>query len=374
VSGHFAPLPAPASTVQWRSLLGVAVAFALVAACSTGTAEVTRTVVGTDPTGDPIVFAELSGTLAGSGATFPKGFYEEAIWDFQGVAPDLQVTYAGGGSGRGKVDLRDGIVPWAGTDSQVADDEVDDYRNGLLYVPTVAGAITVSYYLGGVEDLRLDAPTVADIFERRIERWDHEAIAALNPGVDLPSTAIVVARRSDGSGTTTNFTLWLDKAAPNWTLGHGDTVDWPAGTQGGNGNAGVAAIVKEVRGAIGYVDLSDAAASGLRTASIRNRSGEFVTPTPASTSAAVAASEIAEDLTYDPLDALGPDVYPVAAPTWIIVAEEQPNGRTTELLVAWLTFLLTEGQDLAVDIDFAPLPEELRSRALAQLGRIGGDP
>jgi phosphate transport system substrate-binding protein len=354
--------------------LGLTVALVVVlaatAACGAAPTGPTRTVVGTDPGGEAIHYAELTGTLAGSGATFPKGFYEEAIWDFQGVAPGFEVTYAGGGSGRGKVDLRDGVVDWAGTDSPVGDDELDDYRDGLLYVPTVAGAITVSYNLDGVDDLRLDADVVADIFERRIERWDDPAVMALNPGADLPSRPIVVARRADGSGTTTNFTLWLDKAAPNWTLGHGDTVEWPVGTQGGNGNGGVATIVKEVQGAIGYVDLSDAAASGLHLASVRNRDGEFVAPSPASTSAAVAAAELADDLTYDPLDAPGADAYPIAAPTWVIVSERQPDERRVELLVAWLTFLLTEGQDLAVEIDFAPLPEDLRLRSLAQLERI----
>jgi phosphate transport system substrate-binding protein len=327
-------------------------------------------VVGHAPDGSEIHFAELSGALTGSGATFPKAFYEEAIWDFQGVAPDLAVTYAGGGSGQGKTDLRDGVVAWSGTDSLVTDDELDRYRDVLLYVPTVAGAITVAFNLSGVDSLRLDAEAVAEIFEGRVRRWDDPMIADLNPGVDLPDRAIVVVRRSDGSGTTANFTQWLDKAAPNWTLGRGDTVDWPSGTQAGNGNAGVAAILKDVGGSIGYVDLSDAAASGLSMASLRNSAGEFVAPTPASVSAAVAATEIAADLTYDPLDAPGPDSYPITAPTWVIVAEHGYDARRAELLVAWLTYLLTEGQQLAVDIDFAPLPDELREAALEQLARI----
>lgn len=327
--------------------------------------------VGAWPDGEPLEYAELSGSLNGSGATFPKGFYEEVIWDFRGVAPDLEITYAGGGSGQGKSDLADGVVDWAGSDSLIAEDQLGDYEHGVLYVPTVAAAITVSYHLDGVDDLRLDAETSARIFSGEITSWDHPAIAEQNPDVDLPGTAITVARRSDGSGTTTNFTTWLDEAAPGtWPLGRGDTVDWPADTLGGNGNAGVAFIVQDVPGAIGYVDNSDARAAGLQTAWIRNRAGNYVAPSPASASAAVDAAEVADDLTYDPVDSPGEDAYPIAAPTWVLVAEHQTDAAVAEDLVAWLTFLLTEGQELAEEIHFAPLPDELRQRALDQVAKL----
>ncbi len=314
----------------------------------------------------------LAATLSGSGATFPKPFYEEVIAAYTEVQPDVTVNYAGGGSGTGRQNLQDGVVDFAGSDGLVKSEDVPRYKGGeFLYVPTVAAPITVSYNLSGVRDLVLDAETTARIFQRQIKQWDDVAIAALNPGARLPATAITVAHRSDGSGTTENFTKYLAAAAPGtWTLKSGATVEWPADTQAGNGNQGVAQIVKGTAGAIGYVDLSDAKASGLQLATLKNKAGKPVRPTLEATSAALAGITVADDLTYNPLDAAGDASYPISAPTWILVYKNQTDRAKGEALKSFLTFLLDEGQEIAGEVDYAPLPATLRDKALAQVAKI----
>ncbi len=356
------------STPGFVRPLALAVGLATVAAgCAAGGTGTDGSASGGGATG-----GALSATVAGSGATFPKPFYEEVIAAYSEVEPDVTVNYAGGGSGTGRQNLQDGVVDFAGSDGVVKPEDVAKYKGGeFLYVPTVAAPITVSYNLPGVQDLVLDAETTARIFQRQIKQWDDPALTALNPGARLPATPITVAHRSDGSGTTENFTKYLVAAAPGtWTLRSGATVEWPADTQAGNGNQGVAQIVKGTAGAIGYVDLSDAKASGLQLATLRNKAGKPVKPTLEATSAALAGITVADDLTYNPLDAGGDASYPISAPTWILVYKNQTDRAKGEALKSFLTFLLGEGQEIAAEIDYARLPDSLRDRALAQVARI----
>jgi len=317
-------------------------------------------------------YSKLSGTLNGSGATFPKAFYEDAIASFADVASGVTVNYGGGGSGKGKTDLATQVVQWAGTDSTVKDEDVATFKGGaFLYFPTVAAPITVSYNLSGVTKLQLSADTLAKIFQAEITTWNDAAIAADNPGVTLPATAITVAHRSDGSGTTSNFTKYLKAAAPSvWKLDAGDTVNWPTSTQAGNGNAGVAQIVKDTNGGIGYVDLSDATASKLAMASIKNKDGQFVAPTLEGATAALNSAEVKPNLTYSALNAAGADAYPITAGTYILVYTNQPDAEIGNALKGWINYVLTDGQALAADANFARLPSSLQSKALAQLDQI----
>jgi phosphate transport system substrate-binding protein len=221
--------------------------------------------------------------------------------------------------------------------------------------------------------------TIAKIFQREIKTWNDPAIVAENPDVkDKLTGNITVARRSDGSGTTENFAIAIDKAvgakatpaSTVWKLKSGSTLEWPADTQAGNGNAGVAQIVKSTKGAIGYVDLSDAKATGLKFANVKNKAGKFVAPTLANTSAAGDGAKINADLSYDPLWADGDASYPIAAPTWIIAYANQTDKVKGETLKEFLRFMLTDGQKLAPSVDYAPLPENLDKLALAQLDKI----
>ena len=325
----------------------------------------------TDAGGTNTTEARLSATLNAAGATFPKGFYEVVIAGYKQAQPGVTVNYNANGSGAGRQALQDGVVDFAGSDGLVNPADVSKYKGEFVYVPTVAAPITVSYNLSEVRDLTLDADTIAKIFARQVRKWDDPAITALNPGVRLPATDITVARRSDGSGTTENFTKYLVAAAPNtWTLRSGSTVEWPGDTQAGNGNQGVAQIVKSTSGAIGYVDLSDAKASGLQFAKIRNKSGKAVVASVDGATAALAGAQVNADLSYNPLNADGADAYPITAPTWILVYKNQTDKAKGDAVKSFLRYLLTDGQKLAKDIDYAPLPTSLQERAVAQLNNI----
>ena len=309
-------------------------------------------------------------TLNGSGATFPKAFYDAAIDGFKKQQPSVTVNYGGGGSGKGRTDLQGGLVDYAGSDGLVKDEDKAKFKGEFVYVPTVAAPITVSYNLSGVSDLTLDAETTAKIFQRDIKTWDDPAIKALNPSVTLPSTAIVVAHRSDGSGTTENFTKYLVKAAPSWKLKSGSTVEWPADTQAGNGNAGVAQVVKTQGGAIGYVDLADANTQQLTYAKLKNKGGKPVEPTLEATTAALEGVELKPDLTYDPLDSANPDAYPIAAPTWMLAYKNQPDKAKGDALKAWLSYLVGDGQKLAEENDYAALPPSFTTQAKTAISTI----
>jgi len=313
----------------------------------------------------------LSGTINGSGATFPAAFYEVAIDGFTEVAPGLTVNYNAVGSGQGKKDLAAGTSDWAGTDSLVKDDEKGQFRGDILYFPTVAAPITVSYNLKGVDGLQLSPSTLAKIFTGSITSWDDPAIVAENEGVDLPSEGITVMVRSDGSGTTSNFSKFLKAAAPDdFSLEAGDTVAWPKATAS-KGNSGVAQAVKDTAGAIGYVDLSDSNALSLQQAAIRNKAGEYVTPTLEAASAALAGAELKPDMTLSPLDAAGAEAYPITASTYVLVYSA-PSGGKAQAIKGWLTYLLTDAQELAPEVDFAPLPPSVQVKVLAQIEKIQG--
>jgi phosphate transport system substrate-binding protein len=282
----------------------------------------------------------------------------------------MVVNYSAVGSGQGKKDLAAGTTDWAGTDSLVKPEEEEQFGGPFLYFPTVAAPITVAYHLGGIDGLRLSPDTLAGIFTGTIEDWDDPALAADNPELDLPDEPITVVVRADGSGTTSNFSKYLAKAAPDtFTLRAGDTVQWPS-AQAARGNAGVAQLVEATEGAIGYVDYSDAVPSGLTTAAVQNKAGNYVEPSLEGASAALEGAVVAEDLTYDPLDAEGADAYPITAPTYVLTYEDYADGATAEDLRRWLTYVLTDGQDLAAVVNFARLPEGLRDRALAQVERV----
>jgi len=309
-------------------------------------------------------------TLNGSGATFPKAFYDAAIDGFKKEQAAVTVNYGGGGSGKGRTDLQGGLVDYAGSDGLVKEEDKAKFKGEFVYIPTVAAPITVSYNLSGVKELTLDAETTAKIFQGDIKTWDDAAIKALNPSATFPSTPIVVAHRSDGSGTTENFTKYLVKAAPSWKLKSGSTVEWPADTQAGNGNAGVAQIVKSQGGAIGYIDLADANTQQLAYAKLKNKSGKAVEPTLEATTKALEGVELKADLTYDPLDSSNPDAYSIAAPTWMLAYKNQTDKAKGEALKAFLGYLVGEGQKLAKDNDYAALPSPFTEKAKAAISTI----
>lgn len=348
-------------------LIALVLAIGVIAgACSSGSSSSTSTTTK-KPAYD---YSALSGTLNGSGATFPKAFYEESIAAFSGVTTKVTVNYNAVGSGQGKKDLAAGTSVWAGSDSLVKDDEKASFKGPFLYFPTVAAPITVSFNLAGVKSLQLSPETLAKIMMATVTTWNDPAITAENPGVTLPNSPITVVVRSDGSGTTSNFSKYLASASPSvFTLTAGDTVQWPKATAA-KGNAGVAQAIKDTPGAVGYVDFSDAKATGLSFAAIKNKDGKFVAASLAGATAALANATMKDDLTYSALNTAGADAYPITAGTYVLVYTN--SGSSAAAIKGWLTFLLTGGQDLAKDVDFAPLPTTLRDKALAQIAQVQG--
>jgi phosphate transport system substrate-binding protein len=307
-----------------------------------------------------------------SGASFPDAFYAAAIEAYAEVDPDTVITYNAVGSGTGKSEFGEGLNDFAGTDSLVSEDDGIE-EGSYQYIPTVAAPITVSYNLPEVEGLQLGQETLAQIFQGDITTWDDPLIAADNPEAELPATDITVAHRSDGSGTTSNFTTFLDEATESWTLGAGDTVEWPPNSVGGEKNTGVAQAIQDTEGAIGYVDLADANASSLVTASIENADGNFVQPTLEGTTAGLEGAVVNDDLSYNPLNASGPEAYPITAPTYILVHTEYEDADVAAAVKEFLTWLLNDGQELAAQNDFAALPDGLRQQALDALDETIAD-
>lgn len=351
--------------VRRRVLAGIAVAALALTGCGGGDDDD----AGTGTEGSE--FSNLSGSLKATGATFPAAFYQEVITAFKEEAPNLSITYNGTGSGTGKKDFGSNLNDFAGTDSLVKDGDGPS-SGSFLYVPTVAAPITVSYNVSGVDKLQLSPETLAKIFSRTIKTWDDPAIKADNPDAKLPAGKnITVVHRSDGSGTTNNFTKYLAAAAPSaWTLGSGDTVKWAADTQGGEKNTGVATLIKNGDGAIGYVDFSDAEASGLKFAAIKNKDGKFVAASVKGATAALGGAEVKDDLSYSPLNAAGADTYPITAPTFLLVRTKYDDAKKKEAVIGFVKYLLGDGQKLAEEVGFAPLPDALKTKALAQLDKV----
>jgi phosphate transport system substrate-binding protein len=345
-------------------LVLVGVALAVLAGCGSNSGDNGGTSGGDNANG-----SNLSGELKASGASFPDAYYQEVISAFKEKAPDVTVTYNAVGSGTGKKEFGQGLTDFAGTDSTVKPDDGVP-AGSFVYVPTVAGPITVSYNLSGVDKLQLSPDTLADIFQAKITKWNDPAIAKDNQGVSLPATPITVAHRSDGSGTTNNFTKYLTAAAPSsWKLGSGDTVAWPSGTQGAEKNTGVAQIIKQTDGAIGYVDYSDALETKLTLAAIKNKDGQFVAPSLEGATAAVEGATVKDDLTYDPLNAAGADAYPITAPTYLLLKTKYDADKAN-LVKEYVRYVLTDGQPIAKDVNFASLPSGLQQKALAQLDKV----
>jgi phosphate transport system substrate-binding protein len=332
----------------------------ILAACSSGN--------GGSTGGD----SGLSGTLNASGSTLQLPFEQQAIQNFKQVQSGITVNYGGGGSGKGRTDLASGVVNFAGSDSPIPSDEMANFKGKkVLYFPILASPITVSYNLSGVSKLQLSAPTIANIFQGKITKWDDSAIKAENPGVKLPSTSITIAHRSDSSGTTANFSAFLVAAAPSdWKLGTSSTINWPANSRGGDGNGGVASIVKSTAGAIGYVDFADAKAAGLTPALVKSRDGKYLAPSSAGASAALSQITVKPDLTFAGVWASGPISYPITGPSWILVYAKQSSANTVKMLKAYIGYLEGDGQKLLPGLGYAPLPASLDQKAKAQLSQI----
>jgi phosphate transport system substrate-binding protein len=322
------------------------------------------------PSGTPAAFTGAA--LNGAGATFPGPVYSQWAQSFVKVEPSAQVNYQAIGSGGGVQQFISKTVDFGATDVSLLASETAAVTGAFVQFPTCLGAVVVAYNLPEVAaPLKLDGSTVAKIFLGTIKTWNDPAIVALNPGVTLPATAIQVVHRSDGSGTTSIFTKWLKGQSPEWAtkVGSGKSVAWPTG-QGGNGNAGVAATMKQTAGSIGYLELQYAASSGLAFASVKAPDGQFVVPSVDSVAKAASGLSFPITETTSILDSKVAGAYPISSTTYILIYTQQADSAKAQTLVDFWTWALTKGQAELSTLKYAPLPDAVAKASLAEVAKI----
>jgi phosphate transport system substrate-binding protein len=317
--------------------------------------------------------------LNGAGATFPNIIYQDWMLTYNKAHPEVQLNYQSIGSGGGIRQFSDGTVDFGGTDAPMKDSAIAAIQGNVLHIPTVLGAVVITYNVPGVTgSLKFTPDVVADIFLGKITNWSDARIAATNAGVKLPKADIVVAHRSDGSGTTYIFTDYLSKVSPAWasTVGKGTSVNWPVGL-GGKGNEGVSATVAQTPGAIGYIELGYATANKLPTGILKNKAGVFVAPTLQATTAALAGSMGVmgpnTDFRVSITDPDGKDAYPICSMTYLLLHKTYTDAPKTQALIKYVWWAETEGQARAEPLGYAPLPAALRPWIEARLKSITVD-
>jgi phosphate transport system substrate-binding protein len=304
--------------------------------------------------------------LTGAGATFPNPIYSKWFNEYN-KKTGVQINYQSVGSGAGIRQYTEGTVDFGATDGPMNESQLQAVNANVVHIPTVLGAVAVTYNLPALEGkkLILDGNSLVEIFMGRITKWNDKRLQALNPGLALPNVDLIVVHRSDGSGTTYIFTDYLNKFSREWhdKVGFATSVNWPVGL-GGKGNEGVTQQVKQVEGAIGYVELIYALANGLPAADLKNAAGTFVTPSLESVTAAAASAKLAKDTDFrvSITNAPGKDSYPIASFTWLLVKKDDKDAGKARLIRDFLTWMISdEAQGLAKELKYAPLPAEVRT-------------
>lgn len=313
-------------------------------------------------------------TLAAAGATFPLPYYNLAFKNYN-TTTGVNVTYGGVGSGGGIRSVKDQVVDFGGTDAYLSDKEMSEMPASVVHIPTCMGAVVMAYNLEGIEKLNLTAEIIAEIYLGTIKSWDDKKIAAVNAGVKLPKLEITPAYRSDGSGTTFVFSDYMTKANSNWSdkIGTGKSLKWPTGIAA-KGNPGVAGIIKQTNGAVGYIGSEYAFAVGIPTAALQNINGEFMMATTESISAA-ANVDIVPDTRQMITNSPAAGAYPISCFTWIILYKEQSyssrsaeQAKATVDLLKWMVG--AEAQALTTKVHYSPLPTKAVEAAVNILNSV----
>ena len=312
--------------------------------------------------------------LQGAGATFPNPIYQKWFSEYNKSHPNLKFDYQSIGSGAGITQISEGTVDFGGTDAPMKEEHLKAAKGPILHIPTVLGADVITYNLPGLSaELKLTPETIAGIFLGTIKKWNDPQIAASNPDVNLPVSDITVIHRSDGSGTTFVFTDYLSKVSPEWKekVGANTSVNWPVG-EGAKGNEGVTGRVKQSPNTIGYVELIYAEQNKLPYAAVRNAAGEFVRPSLESITAAAAsvAGQMPDDLRVSITNPPGANAYPIASFTYLLVYKEQPDQAKGKALVDFLWWAIHDGEQMAKDMLYAPLPTEVVKKAEQKVDSI----
>ncbi len=301
--------------------------------------------------------------INGAGATFPYPIYSKWFNEYRKLHPDVQINYQSIGSGGGIRQVTEGTVDFGATDGPMNDEQLAEFQKkrgtGILHLPTVMGAVVVTYNIPGItESLNLTPEAIAGIYLGQITKWNAAPIASVNAKVKLPDADIVVVHRSDGSGTSYCWTDYLSKVSEEWKtkVGKGTSVNWPVGL-GGKGNEGVSGLVKQTANSIGYVELIYAVQNNLPYASVRNAGGQFIKPDLASTTAAAAAKTMPEDFRVSITNSPGKGAYPIATFTWLLIPEKIQDPARHKAITEFLRWMLASGQDMTEALSYARLPK-----------------
>ena len=311
-------------------------------------------------------------SLTGAGATFPNPIYTK-WFDAYSKKTGIKINYQSIGSGGGIRQFTEGTVDFGASDGPMNESQIQAVNGNVLHVPTVLGAVAVTYNLPTLGDtkLKFDGNLLVDIFMGRVTKWNDAKIAALNPGVKLPDIDLIVVHRSDGSGTTYVFTDYLNKFSREWKdkVGYATSVNWPAGL-GGKGNEGVTQQVKQTEGALGYVELIYAISNNLPYAQVKNATGNFIVPSLETVTAAAAGAKLEKDTDFrvSITNAPGAQAYPISSFTWLLVKKDNKDPVKAKLIRDFLAWMITpEAQAMAAELHYAPLPAPVVSLVQARL-------
>jgi len=315
--------------------------------------------------------AEAQTLINGAGSSFDNPAF--MMWKdaYANADKNVQINYQSVGSGAGIKQLVSQTVDFGASDAPMTDEAMKAAPGKVLHIPIVAGAVAITYNLPGSPKLKFDDAALAGIYLGEITKWNDPKIAALNEGVKLPDTSIIVVHRADGSGTTFIFTDYLSVVSKAWStkVGKSTAVNWPTGV-GGKGSEQVAAQVKQNPGAIGYVELAYATQNKLPVAELKNAAGKYVGPSPESVSEAMSTATIPDDFRFSMVNAPGEAAYPIAGASWVLLYEKQADAKKGKMLVNFLKWCVTEGQKKSPQLDYAPLPDSVQQRAVKLLETV----
>jgi phosphate transport system substrate-binding protein len=348
-----------------NSILTLAAVAVLAVACGKSETPVTGSSSSTSGSAQTL-------TINGAGATFPYPIYSKWFAEFGKTRPNVQINYQSIGSGGGIKQLSSKTVFFGATDGPMNEEQIKNAPGPILHLPTVAGGVVPIYNVPGVTaPLHFTGAALAGIYLGTIKKWNDPAIVAANPGVTLPATEIAVVHRSDGSGTTYIFVDYLSKVSPEFKtkVGVATAVSWPVGV-GAKGNEGVSGLVKQTPGAVGYVELIYATQNTIAYGAVQNKAGKFVTASLDSVTAAAAGATMPDDFRVSITNADGDAAYPIASFTWILLYEKSDDQERSKVMVDFMKWALTDGQQFAGPLGYAPLPKAVVDKEMQALGRI----
>jgi phosphate transport system substrate-binding protein len=312
-------------------------------------------------------------TLNGAGATFPYPMYSKWFNEYHNLHSDIQINYQSIGSGGGIRQVLAGTVDFGASDGPMTDEQLSQSKVKILHVPTVLGAVVPAYNVPGVSgEVKFTPEVLAGIFLGKVTNWNDKSIVAANPGVKFPDQPIIVVHRSDGSGTTYIFTDYLSKVSPEWqsTVGKGTSVKWPVGL-GGKGNEGVAGVVRQMQGALGYVELIYAVQNNIPYGTVRNSSGAFIKASLDSvTAAAGSVKSMPADFRVSITNPPGKDAYPIASFTWLLIPAQSKDAAKGKILQDFLSWMLVDGQKMTSALTYAPLPASVVDKVKAEIKQV----